>query len=76
MEDSIKPVKVKVRKYPADKRNFLDVYFSNLVEMGFPKPYPQTSLQAAPHLVPKNSKSKYRSTIDLRAANEETNGEP
>lgn len=68
-------VKVKVRKYGADQRKFLDVYFTKLVDMGFLKPGSQTSWQAAPHLVPKDSKSKLRATIDLRPVNAVTTAE-
>lgn len=53
-----KPVKVKLRTYPSDQRKSLDVYFSKSVDMVFLKKYLQAAWQAAPHLVPKDSKSK------------------
>lgn len=75
LDETKKPVKVKVRKYPKEQRKFLDTYFSKLVDMGFLKPCPQASWQAAPHLVPKESKSKFRTTIDLRPVNAATKAE-
>lgn len=66
MDDTKTPVMVEMRKSPTEHREFLDVYFSKLVEMGFLKPFLQAFWQAAPDLVPKCSKSKYRTTTDLR----------
>lgn len=37
------PVKVNVRKYPADQLNFLDEYLSKLVELNKIKPGPQAA---------------------------------
>lgn len=70
-----RPVKVKVRRYPPDQRAFLDEYFAQLVQFGFVVPDPTVEWQAAPHLVPKPSKSKYRVTIDLRPVNAATKAE-
>lgn len=64
-----KPVKVKTRRYPAKQRKFLDRYITQLSNMGFIKPCPQASWQAAPHLVPKDSKPGFRTTIDLQPVN-------
>lgn len=72
LEDGKMPVKVKVRKYPTDQRKFLDEYLDKLVKLDFIRPYPQAAWQAAPHLVPKNSKAKFRTTIDLRPVNAAT----
>lgn len=52
LDESKKPVRVKVRKYPADQRRFLDAYFEELVNMCFLKTCVQAEWQAAPHLVP------------------------
>lgn len=69
LDQSKTPVKVKLRKYPTEQRKFLDKYLSRLVELNFIKPCPQAAWQAAPHMVPKDSEAKYRTTIDLRPAN-------
>lgn len=68
-------MKVKVRKYPAKQRRFFDAYFDKSVGMGFLKVCPQAPWQAALHLVPKYSKAKYRTTIDLRPVNAATKAE-
>lgn len=60
-----KLVKVQVRKYPADQRRLREAYSDELVKTGFFKVCPQASWPAAPHLVPKDSKSKYRKSIYL-----------
>lgn len=70
-----KSVKVKVRKHPAEHRKFLDAYFAEMVSTGLFKVCPTAAWQAAPHLVPKDSKSKYRTTIDLRPVNAATKPE-
>lgn len=56
LNDSKTPVKVKVRKYPANQRMFLDAYFDELVKMGFLKVCPTKSWRVAPHLVPEDTK--------------------
>lgn len=53
------PVKVKVRKYPAEQQNFLDEYLSKLVELNSIKPCLQAAWQATPHSVPKYQKSGF-----------------
>lgn len=75
LDSSKTSVKVKVRKYPTEQRRFLDACFDELVKMGFLKVCPTASWQAAPHLVPKDSKTKYRTTIDLRPVNAATKAE-
>lgn len=52
-----RPVKGKVRMYPADPRRFLSTYTDELVKMGFLESFRQAAWQAAPQLVPKESKS-------------------
>lgn len=66
LDPANKPVKVKVRKYPAEQIKLLNVYFSNLMDIEFLKPCLQVEWQAALHLVPKECKSKFRMTIGLR----------
>lgn len=75
MDETRKPVKVKVRKYLVEQRKFLDVYFPKLVDMGFLEPCPQAAWQVVPHLLPKEFKSRFRTNIDLRPVNEATKEE-
>lgn len=65
LDDKIKPVRSKVRRYSVEQRKFLNNYMSNLCKMGCLIPNAQASWQAAPHLVPKDSPAKFRMTIDL-----------
>lgn len=67
-----KPVKSKVRRYPPRQRKFLNKYIETLVEYGYWIPNPNATWQAAPHLVPKNSKAEFRTTIDTRPVNSAT----
>lgn len=67
-----RPVRCKLRRYPAPQRAFLNKYVDKLVEMGFFIPNPNAQWQAAPLLVPKNSKACFRTTIDLRPVNAAT----
>lgn len=69
------PVTVKVRKYPAQQRKLFDVYFAELVSMGFLKVCTTATWRAAPLLVPKDSRSKHRTTTDLRPVNTATKPE-
>lgn len=62
-------VKVKVRNDPADQQNILEAYLNELVMVGFLKIYLIESWQAAPPLVQKDVKTKYRTTINLQMVN-------
>lgn len=75
LDDSKKPAKVKVRKYPADQQTFLDANFNEIVKTGFFKACPTASWQTAPHLVPKDTKTKHLTTIDLQPVNAATKAE-
>lgn len=66
---------VEVRKYPADQQKLLDFYSNELVEMGFMKVRPTPSWQTAPHLVPKDAKTKYKTSVDLRPVKDATKAE-
>lgn len=70
------PVRVKKRINPTDKQNLFDKYFTELTKLGIIKPFPQVTSQAAPCLVPKNSKSLFRTTIESLSVNAGTNSEP
>lgn len=69
LDPSKTPAKVRLRKYPAEQRNFLDEYLSQFVELYFIKSCLQAAWQAAPHLVSKDSEAKFRMTIDLKPVN-------
>lgn len=69
LNDNNITVKVKARKFPAEQRKFLIFYFDKLVEIPFLKPCTQASRHAAPHLLPKYSRSKCRTMIDLPPVN-------
>lgn len=58
-----------MRKYSAEERTLFNLYVDELVEMVFLKELAQALWQAAPQLAPKDSKSKFWSTIDLRTVN-------
>lgn len=66
VDSTNEPVRVLVRKCPAEQRKYLEVYFGELLRKGFLKACLQASWQAAPHLVPKVSKAKYRTSLTLR----------
>lgn len=68
-----KPIKVNVRRYPADKKALFKTYVDKLIHYDILIPDSTVSWQAAPHLVPKLTKdSKYRIIIDLRPVNSES----
>lgn len=75
LDRSEKPLYVKVCKYPADQRRVLDVFFGNLVKLVSLKMCPAALWQAAPHLVPKDSKSRLGTTLDLNLVNAATKAE-
>lgn len=75
LDDTKKKVKVKVCKYPVDQEKLFDAYFNELVKMALLKVCPTASWQAAPHLVPKDARTKYRTTIDLLPVNAATEAE-
>lgn len=66
LDASKKPVEVKVCKYVADQWRFFDAYFEESVKTGFLNACVKAKWQAAPHLFPKGSKSRFKTTIDLQ----------
>lgn len=72
LDERERPVKIKLQRYAVQQRNFIDSYFSHLVSLGLVKACAQASWQADLHLVPKDSKSLFRTTIDLRPVNAAT----
>lgn len=72
LDSTERPVNVKLRRYSAAKREFLNFYMSQLVSLDIMKPNALASWEAVPHLVPKDSNEKYRTKIELRPVNAET----
>lgn len=67
------PVKVRLRNYSQDQRDFLKKFVSNLVYNDMAYPNPTSSWACAPLLVPKpGSDVRYRFTVDLRPVNKFT----
>lgn len=60
------PVKLKVRKYLPAEIRILKTYVEKLVEIRLFTPEPPASWQSPPHLVPKDSRAEFWTTIDLR----------
>lgn len=66
------PVRAKPRKYPPEKREFLQRYCDQLGKLGFVKPAQRTEWVAAPLIVPKNPPAMFRLTMDYRPVNAAT----
>lgn len=67
-----RPLIAKTRRYKQDQRDFLNKYMNELERMGFVIKNNQAQWASAPLLVPKDSKAKFRMTVDLRAVNAAT----
>ena len=66
-------VKVKARRYSPDQHGFLVACVNALKDMSFFIDMPTAEWQAAPLLVPnRNSRAKFRMTVDLRPVNAAT----
>jgi hypothetical protein len=66
------PVRVRVRKYPQEQREFLSRFVTELVANGHAVRNPHATWCAAPLLVPKEGPSQFRFTVDLRPFNKAT----
>lgn len=64
-----KPVRVRLRNYSQEQRDFLSETVKNLVSCGMAYPNPSSPWASAPFLVPKPGPSKFRFTVDLRPVN-------
>lgn len=62
-------IMARVRNYPTSQKQCLCAYFVILISVGSRMSCLQDEWQAVPHLMPKYSKSKYQTTIDLRLIN-------
>lgn len=69
------PVKDRVGIYPASQKKCLDANWSKFLAMGFMKPCFQASCQGTLHIMPKESKAQFHSTIDPRPVNTSTKTE-
>lgn len=67
-----RPTIAKARRYKADQRNFLNKYMEELERMGFVVKNNAAQWASAPLLVPKESKARFRMTVDLRGVNAAT----
>jgi hypothetical protein len=66
------PVRVRVRKYPHEQREFLSRFVAELVANGLAVRNPHATWCAAPLLVPKDGPTQFRFTVDLRPVNKAT----
>ena len=64
-----KPVKVRLRNYSQDQREFLKELVDKLVRTGMAYPNPTSRWACAPLLVPKQGPTRFRFTVDLRPIN-------
>lgn len=67
-----RPVKVRLRNYSKEQRNFLDDQMSKLIRAGMVYLNPTSKWACAPLLVPKPGPAKFRFTVDLRPVNKYT----
>ena len=66
------PVRVRVRRYSEEQRNFLSHFIKELEAAGLVYRNPRATWCAAPLLVPKPGPAKFRFTVDLRPVNKQT----
>ena len=67
-----RPVRVKLRNYSQEQREFLKKFVADLLSCGMVYPNPTSSWACAPLLVPKDGPAKFRFTVDLRPVNKFT----
>ena len=67
-----KPVKVRLRNYSQEQREFLSGFVKKLIDHGMAYANPTSPWACAPLLVPKSGPSKFRFTVDLRPVNKYT----
>lgn len=67
-----KPVRVRLRNYSLDQREFLQKFMKVLIDTGHVYPNPTSKWASAPLLVAKPGPSMYRFTVDLRPVNKYT----
>ena len=67
-----RPVKVRLRNYSEEQREFLSDMVAKLVRNGMAFPNPTSAWACAPLLVPKPGPARFRFTVDLRPVNKFT----
>jgi len=67
-----RPVKVRLRNYSREQREFLAEFVGKLVRNGMAYPNPTSPWACAPLLVAKPGPARYRFTVDLRSLNKYT----
>jgi transposase InsO family protein len=67
-----RPVKVRLRNYSCEQREFLAAFVDELVRNGMAFANPTSAWASAPLLVPKAGPSRFRFTVDLRPVNKFT----
>jgi Reverse transcriptase (RNA-dependent DNA polymerase) len=72
LKPDAQPVRVRVRKYPVEQREFLSRFVGELVANGHAFRNPHATWCAAPLLVPKEGAGNFRFTFDLRPVNRVT----
>lgn len=66
------PVRAKPRRYPPAKRDFMDRYVRNLLQLGFVKETTSAEWVSAPIIVPKKPPAYFRFAIDHKPINAAT----
>lgn len=64
-----KPVKVRIRNYSQEQKEFLITFVQDLMRHDMAYPNPTASWASAPLLVPKPILARFRFTVDLRPTN-------
>lgn len=71
LESDARPVRVRLRNYSKDQREFLSKFVSDLLRHGMAYPNPTSPWACAPHLFPKPG-ALFLFTVDLRPINKYT----
>ena len=66
------PVRVRLRRYSQEQRDFLALFVKTLEEAGMVYRNPSAAWCSAPLLVPKPGPAQFRFTVDLRPVNRQT----
>ena len=69
LSDNVRPVQARPRRYPPDKRDFMERYTGKLLEYGFVRITNNADWVAAPLIVSKAPPANFRLTVDLRPVN-------
>jgi hypothetical protein len=72
LKDDAVPVRVRLRRYSQEQRDFLSKFVAQLEAAGMVYRNPRSAWCAAPLLVPKPGPSQFRFTVDLRPVNKQT----